>query len=132
MSHLSFVTSCLREHLVPRGLKVTVTPLVPGIKCLKNGLQRKWETTLNRTSFILLKHLRSYHQDAVEILTRKINSLEIWLRRDQNFAQELERIQRSVQKWTTTQEKRKKGKMSRLMKNKPTKGRRRRQKKENL
>ena len=130
MSHLSFMTSCLRKHLVPKGLSVRVTSLAPQIGCLERKLQRKWEITLKRMSCMLLKHLQIYHRDAVNILNRKINLMEARLGTEDNFIGELKRIQRSTQKWSTAYEKWKEAEMSRLTGNKPVRGRRPHQKRD--
>ena len=107
MAHLSFITSCLRKNIVTKGLRIPTIPLVPQMKCLEHVLHRKWETTLNRTSHILLKHLREYHKKAISILTRNINQMKAWLKTDTNFSKELDRIKSNTKRKEITQEKHK-------------------------
>ena len=126
MAHLSFIKSCLGKNIVPKGLRIRTIPVVPQVKCLEHMLHKKWETTLNRASHILLKHLREYHKEAISILTRKINRMEAWLRTDANFSTELDRILSNTRRRAKVDEESKRKKVSKLLGNKTKKERHRR------
>ena len=81
-SHLTFVSSCLRNHLIPRGLRIKTFPMVPKVDTLQQTLQNQWTTTLNKTSSALLKHLKGYHRAAIPILEEEVNYLKRRLRND--------------------------------------------------
>ena len=106
-SHYQFVTSCLSQHLIPKGLQVRVVPLVPKFKALEHTLQRKWTNTLKKTSCVLLKHLKAYHRLSISTLTDEITELEARLRTNANFNHHRGCILRDIEKLTATCNKRK-------------------------
>ena len=96
-----------RKELNFKGPKNLNHPLGGPGKCLKHKLHRKWKISLNRTSQILTKHFRKYHQETMYIFGSKINKLEAWLKMYDNFAEELDKIKRNTQRMATIQDKRK-------------------------
>ena len=58
-AHLNFVPTCLDLDVIPRGLVIKKTPVVPEVGDMKR-LSSIWENTLQKNSRILLKHLK-YH-----------------------------------------------------------------------
>ena len=112
-SHGAFISSCLRNHVIPKGLKIKTSPSTPKVIMLQCTLQNKWRAILNRTSCMLLKLLKRYHQDVTTTLTKEINNPETRLREN------LEGIQENIRRLTTTYDQRKTKKLSKLIKNKP-------------
>ena len=120
-SHYQFINSCLHNHVIPKGLRLNTTPLVPKIASLQHTLQTKWTAVLNNTSSVLLKHLKTYHRDAISILTKKIIDLEAKLRIDANFQYNLNQISINTEKVAVSCKKRKERKLMRLLQDRPKK-----------
>ena len=99
MSHLTFMSSCLWNHLILRGLRIKTIPMVPKIDTLQQTLQDQSSTTLNKTSSVLLKHLKGYHWAAIPILEEEISNLKRWLRNNADFAQNLQKIEMETLQW---------------------------------
>ena len=127
-SHYQFVTSCLRQHVIPKGLQIRVVPLVPRIKALEHTLQQKWTNTLKKTSYVLLKHLKTYHRLSISTLTHEIANLEARLRTNANFNHHRGCILRDTEKLTATYDKKKKNKLLKLLGNRKKRTRRRKTK----
>ena len=126
--HLTFVSACLRNHVIPRGLRIKTTPMVPRIDSLQQTLQEQWTTTLNKTSSVLLKHLKGYHRAAIPILEKEINYLKTRLRNDADFTNKLNNIERETHQWWKICERKKRSKLVRLYREKPRNGTKRRRK----
>ena len=70
---------------------------MPKVDFDQHVLEKKWTTTLNKTTNMLLKHLRGYHRDAVSAITAEIENLEASLRVDTGLAENLGKIERDMQ-----------------------------------
>ena len=62
----------------------------------------------------MLKHLKGYHRAAILILEEDINSLKRRLRKNADFAQNLENIERDTEQWLKICERKKSIKLERL------------------
>ena len=83
-----FVITCLDLDLIPRGLTIQKTPVVLGGGNVRRLLSI-WEKTLQKTSRILLKHLKHYYKTTLLTTNSKIWQEESRMRRWTDFMESL-------------------------------------------
>ena len=115
-SHLTFISSCLCSSDIKRTEDQDDTPS-PYDTFLAVHVQGKWTITLNKTSQVLLKHLKDYHCEAISILTKEITNLEARLRNDAGFLENWKEAKHIAQRKATAYEEKKRNKMSKLTNN---------------
>ena len=58
-SHLEFVKACLRNNMIPWGLRIKLVPSVPDEAAdLKSDLMDRWNEMLRKAPQLLLRHLK--------------------------------------------------------------------------
>ena len=87
-AHLNFVSTCLGLDVIPRGLVIKKTPVVPEAGDVKR-LSSIWEKTLCKTSHILLKHLKHYYRTTLLATSSKIRQEQSKLRGQTDFEESL-------------------------------------------
>ena len=77
-SHLSFVSTCLRRHCIPRGLHIKLKPCVSISPCQEFAarLQKEWLHTIKRASINFLAALKRYHRSCAQHLRLQVTNLE--------------------------------------------------------
>ena len=90
-SHYSFIQLCLKYNVILTGLKIKKQPAVPETK-LKRAFLKKWDNILLKTSRTLLKELKIYHREAVELLSGEIIDRRARLQNRQDFHHNIQKI----------------------------------------
>ena len=77
-AHQQFVTICLRDHLIPKGLQLKTQPCVPKSPCreLVVRLEKEWACITRRASRDFLSALKLYHRSCVYYLRLQATNLE--------------------------------------------------------
>ena len=109
-SHLDFVKACLRNDVIPWGLRMKSVPMVSDIGGMKRDLSHDWNKTLRKTSQLLLGHLKSYHRAVILALGDEIRDAEVNLRTHNDFEESLTIVQHMVDKTSHNYNQRKKKK----------------------
>ena len=113
-SNLTFISTFFCNHIIPEGLRIKTSTLVLMYlfyisHCKKDGMKlMSW----------LLKLLKGYLCDVIHMLTKRIEDLEPWLRRNMSFAGELQMIKTKTQNVATSFEKRNINQLSQFGNNK--------------
>ena len=116
-AHLNFVSTCLDLDVIPRGLVIQKTPIVPEVGDVKR-LSSIWESTLQKTSHILLKHRKRYYRKTLLATNSKLRQEESKLRGRTNFEDSIIVINHHTDKIFWQVEERKCRKVKRLEKKK--------------
>ena len=77
-AHQQFVTICLRDHLIPKGLQLKTQPCVPKSPCweLVVCLEKEWACITRWASRDFLSVLKLYHRSCVYHLRLQATNLE--------------------------------------------------------
>ena len=77
-AHQHFVTTCFREHIIPKGLKLKIRPCVPKSSCREPAfrLEKEWALIIRRTSRDFLSALKFYHRSCAYHLRHQATNLE--------------------------------------------------------
>ena len=95
-SHLSFLKTCLRNGLVPKGFTVKNTPTVPN-DGLGTLVWPEWSRILHHTSVLLMKTIKQYHQQSIKSITQDIKRIESHAHSLPDFTTTNEYIQNAIQ-----------------------------------
>ena len=78
-SHHSFVSTCLRHRVAPKGLTITLKPCVPlpPIAELLTELEQKWSAIIHGAILRFLKVLRIYHLRSITLLSNQIDNYPV-------------------------------------------------------
>ena len=77
-SHRQFVSTCLRNHVIPRGLRINIKPSVPKSLCREPivRLEKEWARIINRAAWGFLAALKRYHGSCARHLRLQVANLE--------------------------------------------------------
>ena len=77
-SHYQFTTTCLRSHIIPRGLTINVHPCVPKSPGWEPAahLQKQWAQIIRWAAKGFLATLKTYHRSCVQQLRLQVTNLE--------------------------------------------------------
>ena len=77
-SHQKFVSICLLEHLIPKGLQLKIQPCVSKSLCreLASHLQNDWTWIIKRTCRDFLTTLKLFHRGCAYHIKRQADDLE--------------------------------------------------------
>ena len=77
-AHQQFVTICLREHIIPKGLQLKIRSCVPKSPCGEQAsrLEKEWPHIIRRASQDFLSTLKLYHRSCAYHLRHQATNLE--------------------------------------------------------
>ena len=80
-AHQQFVTICLRDHIIPKGLQLKIRPCVPKSPCREpaSRLEKEWARIIRRASRDFLSALKLYHRSCAYHLRRQATNLETFI-----------------------------------------------------
>ena len=127
-SHLSFLTTCLRNGLTPKGL---IMKNVPTVTKERSGqlVWKEWSRILHQTSLLLMKTLKKYHSDMITTLTDDIQCIENNLHMRLDFPEQRKTVLDSIKIHEGKLMERKQTKLMSLFKEHPSLNKRRKRRK---
>ena len=117
-SHLSFLNSCLRNGLSPKGLTIKTAPTIENTDPGCHG--PCGTTSSGKSSSLLMQILKRYHCSEQDRLQDDIDCLERALHRWNDFASNKDTISRAVAHARGELEQQKKRKLNFLLRTRPT------------
>ena len=86
------IATRLHNKVILKGLAREKEPMVPRVTTTERKFFQQWHRTHEKATYSLLKHLKNYHRDAIEILDKEIDELTVHLKDQQDFEDPLARI----------------------------------------
>ena len=90
-SHYKFITLCLNNNKIPKGLEINTQPQVPEMS-QKQELLKKRNEVLQQISSKLLKLLKNYYCRMDSLLNEEIAVLRAQLQNRQDFNNDIQKI----------------------------------------